>query len=249
MRLPVLDRVRTLARASTDRGLSELVNLERAVCVPMPLSRRVSVFSLTGGVGCSTVTSEVATMLALLRGERIRLIDAQGGSPTPQLPEHAELEVLTLRAGAWPAAVPAWRAVLDAQPSRAEMTITDWGAAPREAIRSISSTAHAVCLVCDTSRPGIEQAAAVARSLRGQVPVTVCAVDLHRTATAATHDLLRRVPVPAFSLPFDTRRPSRHELPRPAGSRASREILRLSAALMDSVVAPRLEIDPTEVGA
>lgn len=247
MRVPVLDRLRTLASASTERGLTELIDLEHAVCVPMPLSRRISVFSLTGGVGCSTVAVEVATMLSLAREERIRLIDAQGGSPMPQPPRHAGLERLALSPSAWPAAVPAWRGFLDAQPSRAEMTITDWGAAPRAAIRSLSATGHAVCLVTDASRSGIDQAAAVARTLHGEIPVALCAVDSHRVATTATRDLLRQVPMPTFLLPFDARRPAHSELPRPMGSDASREVLRLGATLMDLVLTPRTVLAPMEV--
>ena len=243
----MLDRLRTLARASTERGVRELIELEHTVCVPMPLSRRISVFSLTGGVGCSTVAGEVATMLSLVRAESIRLIDAQGGSPTPQPPAHADLETLALPSSAWPAAVPAWRSFLNAQPSRAEMTITDWGAAPSDAIRSISASAHAVCLVSDASRPGIDQAAAVAQSLQADIPIALCAVDTHRVATTATGDLLRQVPIPTFLLPFDARRPARMELPRPTGSVASREILRLGAMLMNLVVTPRIAADTTEV--
>lgn len=245
MRVPVLDRLLTLARASTERGLDELVELERAVCVPMPLSRRLSFLSLTGGAGCSTVAVEVASMLSHLRGERIRLVDAQGGSPLPQPRGPVDLETLALPPSAWPAAVDDWRSLLEAQPSRAQMTITDWGAAPGQDIPALGTSAHALCVVADASRPGIENAAAVVRGLHDRLPVVLCVVDCRRIATSATRDLLRQVPAPAFLLPFEPRRPTRLEVPRPLGSRASREILRLSATLMDLLVTPR-PARPTE---
>lgn len=239
MRVPVVDYLVTLARASTERGLDELVELERSVCVPMPLSRRLSFFSLTGGVGCSTVTVEVATMLATLRGEQVRLVDAQGGSPLPQPPSQAGLETLALPPTAWPAAMADWHNLLEAQPSPAQMTITDWGAAPGQALRALSASAHALCVVSDASRASIEHAATIVRSLREHRPVVLCAVDNHRIATSATRQLLTQVPAPSFLLPFDARRPPRAEVPRPLGSRTSHEVLRLSATLMDLLVTPR----------
>lgn len=241
MRSAIVERLRTLSKASTRSGLDELVVLERAVCVAMPLSRRVSVFSLTGGVGCSTVATEVAALLARLRQERIRLVSAQGSSPVPRPPAGSALEILALPPESWPVAVPAWQAMLEAQPTRAQMTITDWGAAPMDALRPLGAGAHAICLVTDASRPGIERAAAVARSLRDESPVAVCAVDVHRVATSATPGLLRQMPAPAYLLRFDARRPSSLELPRPAGSATSRELLRLGAELMSAVVTPDAE--------
>ncbi|MBP2407315.1 hypothetical protein [Brachybacterium fresconis] len=218
--------------------MAELVALEQAVCIPMPLSRRVSVLSLAGGVGCSTVATETATLLSRLRQERIRLVSAQGSSPAPRSPAGNDLEFLALPPESWPAAVPAWQALLESHPTRAELTITDWGAAPMDALRPISTGAHAICLVTDASRPGIERAASVARSLRDEAPVIVCSVDVHHVATTATPDLLTQMHVPAFLVRFDARRPARLDLPRPAGSETSRELLRLGAQLMTTIVTP-----------
>lgn len=238
MRARHLGKLRTLLRASTESGLSALIAQESSLGVPLPLSRHIAVLSASGGVGCSTLAADVAGMLARLRGERVRLIDAQGASPVPAVPKGSSVERVSLPSEAWPGALEAWRELISAQPSRAELSVTDWGQVPLPSFQAIADASHAVCLVVSASRRGMDDAARVVAPLTELVPTAVCFVDAHGTATPATRRLVEQFPVPAVVIPYDRRRSFSTEETLPPDSRAAHELHRLCGDLVSMVVTP-----------
>jgi MinD-like ATPase involved in chromosome partitioning or flagellar assembly len=67
-----------LASAAPDRA-AELVALDRAVRVPLPLSTRVGVVGVAGGSGCSVVAGLLAATLAARRPHRVLAVNASHG--------------------------------------------------------------------------------------------------------------------------------------------------------------------------
>lgn len=232
--------VGTLMRASTASGSEWLIELDRRATAPLPLRRRVTVASLQGGEGCSTVAAELAIMLSKLRSEPVYLRHlVNDASPLPAVPEgiRVEQDRLDISSGASGPSGLGDRL----HPARGEpgLTIIDAGALSINELRDSLSWSHVLCLVSSASRPAIQQGYDVATALEAQAPVLMCTIDVDREAVQATRDLLESVSLPTFFIPFDQRRHRGRSWGHQPLKRASHELLRLAAAVTDAAQSER----------
>lgn len=231
-------RLSMLLHATSGHGARELRELQHAISTPLPLRRRIGIISLAGGTGCSTITAELACMLASRRSGTVLCVDAQGRSPTPIAGLATQLGIASLGPDAYPAAITAWWKQLAEQQRKYDLTLTDWGVTPLNRIADIAAHSHALCIVTAAERPAIQVALDVATVARASTGVVLAVNDVHHTARYATGELVRHLPVPAVLVRHDPRRTASLELPRPLSGRTGLRLLRLAAALVRYTAAP-----------
>ncbi|PWH05338.1 hypothetical protein DEO23_12140 [Brachybacterium endophyticum] len=179
-------------------------------------------------------------MLSKLRSEPVHLRHLVNGSASlPTMPEEVQVDQERLAMGAGVAGPN--RVGDQLHPGRGDpgLTILDAGAMTLNELRDSLLWSHALCLVGSASRAAIQRTYDVATALDVQKPTLMCAVDVSREAVPATRDLLKSASLPAFVIPFDSRRTDRgawgyHQL-----KRSSHELLRLTAAVTDAVQSER----------
>lgn len=240
--------MRMLLHAATERGALELAQLDAAIAAPLPISRRIAVLGIAGGVGTSVVAGRTAAVIAARREGHVLLVDADGrgvpaawhagalgttfGSATEidTADETGDIRLLSL-VGEQPSTSLWWAAASERQ-RKSALSISDWGAPSRERTQEIVALSHVAVIVARGNRAEAQRALDLATQIEtvGDCLAAIVLVDGDRTALPAMQTLASLMPVPTVLLPHDrAHAQSRHVPLRRLRDASALALLRMAA--------------------
>lgn len=221
-------------RASGGARSRDLEQLARRISTPLPVRRRIGVASVGPHSGTTTVTVELALMLARLRPDRLLVITTAEPTQPPFTRLIEPHSVRRLNPDYWGDPLSCWREAAAESPLDHDLTITDWGAAPIPQLNLIARDSHALCLVTEAERGMIQSTLDIATALNELLPVLLAVVDVRGQAGPSIHALVRGLPLTSVLQRHDRRRHTRHRLREPDAF----EIYRLAAGLISALTHP-----------
>lgn len=213
--------MRMLLHAATERGTLELAELDAAIAAPLPISRRIAMLGIAGGVGTSVVAGRTAAVIAARREGHVLLVDADGrGVPAAwhagalgdayglaaaidPTDEAGDIRLLSLD-GEQPSTSVWWAAASERQRASA-LSISDWGAPSRGRTQEIVALSHVAVVVARGNRADAQRALDLATQIEstGDCLAAIALVDADGTAPPAMQTLASLMPVPTVVLPHD----------------------------------------------
>lgn len=221
-------------RASGGARARDLEQLARRINTPLPVRRRIGVASIGRRSGTTTIASELALMLALMRPDRLLMIttDDPGRSRFAQLRSPHTVRHLT--PDHWSDPLSFWGEVVGDAQRNHDLTITDWGAAPLPQLSLIATDSHALCLVTAADRGMIQSTLDVATALSERLPVLLAVADVRGEVGPSIRALVRGLPLTSILQRHDHRQNTRKKLREPDAF----EMYRLAASLIGVLTRP-----------
>lgn len=228
-----------LVQAASGSRVRALEQLARRVSTPLPVRRRISLASLVRGCGTTSLTRELALMLARQRLDRLLVVS----TADPDRSRLSRLEpphtVRRLDSEYWNDPRGCWRdAVGDAQRVH-DLTVTDWGAVPVSQLNHVASESHALCLVAPADRKVVQSSLDYAAELGKRVPVLMAVVDVRGEIGPSVRPLVRNLPVKTVLLRHDPRHHNGAPPPEQLREPEALQVYRLAADLIGALAGNR----------